>query len=137
MSSNTGISEDQIWGNNDIELTDRVDFNHITHTDDKTLDSSGSTSNSGIGTTEDHEDGEISRISSDDDESIFKNHDDLPIFQSSGLLKTEYRVIHWGEKNIIEETDDITKSYKLRLQLATTFISFTMVGFTDATLGAQ
>ncbi|GME67028.1 unnamed protein product [[Candida] boidinii] len=143
MSSNTGISEDQIWGNNDIELTDRVDLNHITHTDDKTHDSSGSTSNSGIGTTEDHNDGEIqyfediSRISSDDDdESIFKNHDDLPIFQSSGLLKTEYRVIHWGEKTIIEETDDITKSYKLRLQLATTFISFTMVGFTDATLGA-
>ncbi|GME88667.1 unnamed protein product [[Candida] boidinii] len=146
MSSNAGISDDQIWGNNDIELTDTVNLNHISHPDDKKSNFSESTSNSRTHTREDYNNDDeeiqysedISRISSDDDdnESIFKNHDDLPFVQSSGLLKTEYRVIHWGEDTIIEETDDITKSYKLRLQLVTTFISFTMVGFTDATLGA-
>ncbi|GMF04772.1 unnamed protein product [[Candida] boidinii] len=92
MSSNAGISDDQIWGNNDIELTDTVNLNHISHPDDKKSNFSESTSNSRTHTREDYNNDDeeiqysedISRISSDDDdnESIFKNHDDLPFVQS-------------------------------------------------------
>lgn len=72
----------------------------------------------------------------DDEEDKFKRNNDIPFIKSSGILGTEYRVIHWQGNQIIEETNDVTKSWKLRFQLLNAFISFSVLGLTDQTLGS-
>ncbi|OUM54606.1 hypothetical protein BVG19_g4016 [[Candida] boidinii] len=72
----------------------------------------------------------------DEDDDEFKENDYIPFIRSSGILGTEYRVIHWQGHQIIEETDDVTKSWKLRFQLLNAFLAFTVLGLADQTLGS-